>query len=325
MTSLGDVDGPGFLEEAQHVLRDAQGRYWVGQRGFLKVFDSEGMFVATVGRLGQGPMEFDRPAAINVDPDGGVVVFDMRRRTVSVVSDSFDLLDTWLLPTVPSAVKHVRERSYVGVMSLPTPERVGFPLHVLDGEEVVRSFGLPDDFEVLDISPWHSQRVVGTREDGFVVSSLPYRYELELWNPEGVRVAVFSGRTLNDPEPRPGPWSFDNHPPNRVFDLTWSSSDGTIWVLSWERRPNWREGVVEVPGPRGERLLAPVDGNLASIYHSRIDIVSESDGALVDSVVIPHLLVMSLGDVALWAAHRSDPDGGFHMDIVRLDRHGGVK
>ena len=39
---LGDTVGPGYTEASDLVLRDRLGRYWVGQRDFLKVYDESG-------------------------------------------------------------------------------------------------------------------------------------------------------------------------------------------------------------------------------------------------------------------------------------------
>ena len=80
VTQLGsDELGPGYLVDRgtmENVVRDGRGNYWVGQNEEIKVFDPDGAFLRTVGRRGDGPMEFDRAAPIHADASGRVHVFD---------------------------------------------------------------------------------------------------------------------------------------------------------------------------------------------------------------------------------------------------------
>lgn len=96
VTTLGsDQLGPWFLVDtgAMDVVRDSLGNYWVGQEELIKVFDAQGEFLRAVGRRGEGPMEFGRAWPTHVDASGRVHVVDTDNRRISVIDQSFTLVE----------------------------------------------------------------------------------------------------------------------------------------------------------------------------------------------------------------------------------------
>lgn len=75
------------------VVRDSLGNYWVGQEELIKVFDAQGEFLRAVGRRGEGPMEFGRAWPTHVDASGRVHVVDTDNRRISVIDQSFTLVE----------------------------------------------------------------------------------------------------------------------------------------------------------------------------------------------------------------------------------------
>lgn len=83
---LGDTAGPGmFASEPFTVARAADGRYLVGaySNELVRVFDSTGAYLSSIGKLGPGPEEYSSPNLVMVDDDGAIVIMDseMRART----------------------------------------------------------------------------------------------------------------------------------------------------------------------------------------------------------------------------------------------------
>lgn len=88
---LGDTIGPGYINWSIYVALDDAGNYWVGQQqeGLMKIWDTEGRFLRAVGRKGDGPMEFYRPAPMRTDSDGRMHVVDLDTGRETVVNADF--------------------------------------------------------------------------------------------------------------------------------------------------------------------------------------------------------------------------------------------
>lgn len=68
------------------TARDSQGRFWMvmGSSTLVHVLDGQGRLVGLVGRRGQGPGEFQSPAAV-VPVGDSMVVFDVANARATMV------------------------------------------------------------------------------------------------------------------------------------------------------------------------------------------------------------------------------------------------
>jgi len=89
-----DGDGPAGFSEITDFVVDGSGRIYVldGQAQEIRVFDSTGAFVRTIGRRGGGPGEFQRAVALRWGPDGGLWVVDFNAHRYAI----FDTAGTYL-------------------------------------------------------------------------------------------------------------------------------------------------------------------------------------------------------------------------------------
>lgn len=114
---IGSTDGGGPDEFAWvvDVELDALGRVWVadGQQHQIRVFDSAGAHVRTIGRKGGGPEEFDGIAGMDWAPDGTLWVLDGGNMRFAVYDTAGKLVTT-----------HRRE---VNIVVSPWP--LGFDAH----------------------------------------------------------------------------------------------------------------------------------------------------------------------------------------------------
>ncbi len=278
-TTLGATDGAGFLTDRGtlgDIVRDGSGGYWVGQRDQVKLFDSTGAFLAAVGRAGQGPMEFDFAQPMHTDSIGRVHIFDIGNARVSVITPDLTLHEEKRLPAtaVPAMTPVADGNRYAIQAWLPDPERIGLPIHIVDGGEVVNSFGagVESEGDVEELNSFTAQRRLTTGPRGDIFSSHYYDYIVEAWSEDGLRLGRLNGPVLHDGPRTPGPWTWENPPWNEIYDIMVDASN-RLWIVFRYRRPDWRDGMVELPGPPGQVLLAPADGRLSSYYHSRIDVV----------------------------------------------------
>jgi hypothetical protein len=67
----------------------------------LKVFDTEGHLIRTIGRVGDGPGEFRFPFRAAVPSDGRLVVFDFRQDRVSVFDWPGVFRHSWTIASAP--------------------------------------------------------------------------------------------------------------------------------------------------------------------------------------------------------------------------------
>ena len=276
-TTLGATDDAGFLTDRGtlgDIVRDDRGRYWVGQRDQVKLFDSTGIFLGAVGRAGQGPMEFAFAQPMHTDSLGRVHVFDNRNARVSVIAPDLTLHEERRLPaTAVLAMSPVADGNRYAIQTW-LPERLGFPIHIVRDGEIANSFGAGPESEhgVEGLSSFTAQRRLTTGPRGNIFSSHYYDYIIEAWSEDGLRLGRLNGPVLHDGPRTPGPWTWENPPWNQIHDIMVDASY-RAWIVFRYRRPDWRDGMVELPGPRGQVVLVPVDGRLSSYYHSRIDVV----------------------------------------------------
>lgn len=83
-------EGPELFGSVTDVEVDGYGRLWVLERqaGELRVFDSDGTYVRTVGRQGGGPGEFRAPMDLAWGPHGNLWVNDLQNRRYEVFDTS---------------------------------------------------------------------------------------------------------------------------------------------------------------------------------------------------------------------------------------------
>lgn len=87
-------EGPDLFGAIYSFDVDAWGRIFVldDQAQEVRIFDSDGVFVRTVGQKGEGPGEFTSAVSVDLSRNGEIWVMGMREGRVSI----FDTTGTWL-------------------------------------------------------------------------------------------------------------------------------------------------------------------------------------------------------------------------------------
>lgn len=86
-------EGPEVFGQIASLAVDDTGKVFIleSQAAEVRVFDSLGSHLHTIGRSGQGPGEFVRPVRIDIAPDGDLWVMDPRNTRLSVLGADGDL------------------------------------------------------------------------------------------------------------------------------------------------------------------------------------------------------------------------------------------
>ena len=294
VTTLGsDELGPGFLVDdgTLAVVGDRLGNHWVGQGEQIKVFDADGAFLRTVGRGGDGPMEFSRAEPVHVDAAGRVHVFDRgRNQRISLIDEAFTLVGEKRLPAFVSAHAPLDDgERYIVQASIEEPGREDMPLHIIDDTRVLQSFGArnesDDGFSLASID----LRLTSGSE-GRVFAAHPVRYMIEAWSREGARVGALRGEPqLNTETSLQEPPSPDNPPPSGILDFH-PDSDGLLWVSLMVRRPNWLQHLLWDPSGDVSSEVGPDD--MTRIYQPRLDVIDLAACTLVASQLHDRMLLL---------------------------------
>lgn len=300
---MGDTIGEGYLREAFHMVRDSIGNYWFGQYEAVKVFDAAGEFVGEVGRAGEGPLEWANAKPVHTDREGRVHIFDSSNYRYSVVAPDFTLVQEQRLPDhLPDARVLGDGERWVLNMWHPTPDAIGFPLHVWEDGEIVLSFGgfVDSANPRADTDAW---RIFTTDDAGRTYSAEQYdSYEIQVWSDTGRRITGFLEPGFNDPPHDPeAPESADNPRPGTIRALRADSED-RLWVLSWQLRDDWLDMMEERRRPDG-RVTLEMKPGLATMdrFDGQIDVVDLTTATVIARTRMEGVILVDfLGDDALW-------------------------
>jgi hypothetical protein len=86
-----------MLNKPLDLRVDDQGRVYVMDWGdvHIKVYDSQGRFLRTIGRKGQGPGEFDMPAFFDLMTGEKICVLDGRQRRITILTSEGEYISSF--------------------------------------------------------------------------------------------------------------------------------------------------------------------------------------------------------------------------------------
>ena len=149
--AIGSMDGDESFGRIMDIAWDSRGRFLVADDhggSHVKVFGSDGSYVRTIGREGEGPGEFTQPWGVAVDASDSLYVWDAARSLISVFSPDHQFSRSFRVPPW-----------LVNSMEVPAPDRIvlaafgtgeTLPIKVLDKEgalllEAGRAIDLSDN------------------------------------------------------------------------------------------------------------------------------------------------------------------------------------
>lgn len=274
----------------------------------LLVFDLTGLLVRRLGAEGDGPGEFRRIRRILALHGKSLVVTDWGTGRVTVLGGSYEVTRISSMQRLPDLV--LRDGTMLLADHVFTPDRIGFPLHVIDSAgEVVRSFGT-DLPEYAPDARLATTRLVASDSTGGIWSVAPGRYLLERWDPmTGTRTDSFE---ITSPHVTPvRRWPADERlrPPG-IVEWLWAGSDGRLYLLLRVADSAW----TPPSNANVERRLTAEDYDL--LYDWILEVVDPTARAVIASHRV---------STALWGRTGSpflagrDPDGGEAIVVYRPD------
>jgi hypothetical protein len=228
------------------VEQDRLGRYLVSccYGESFAIYDAAGTLIHQIGRKGSGPGEFRFARKPLVGPGDSIHVSDARLNRMTVFGPDLQPARTFPLPhRMFGPTMMLPDGSYLANTQLPTPERIGYPIHHMSPEGVIlRSFGADPPQHRQDMALL-TFRLMGRADDGHIWTVAPGRYVLEKWHPVSARLVRRvevrsewfreSAKYIDDPGVRPNP----------VIEGIAEGTEGLVWVLirdpdlDWQPRP----------------------------------------------------------------------------------------
>ena len=173
--------------------------------------------------------------------------------------------------------------------------QTGLPLHIVDGEEIISSFGEVIDEYSPPLNQAAARRRLATDHAGHVFSTEYFNCAVEAWTDSGERITGFLGPVLNEKEPVIGPFTLDNPPPNMINAIQVDGQD-RLWVVRSQVKDDWRDRMVETVGRDGSAVLQPSDPNPRFLYTMLIDVVDLNEGLIIASSGHEQLIEGFIGD-----------------------------
>ena len=240
-------------------------------------------------------MEFERPKPSHTDADGRVHVLDTDNLRETIISPDFTRHAERRLPSFALHTAPLPGERYVLNTLLSTGDRLGLPLHITDGPEVVLSFGPGIDEGTPYQNDFAARRVLASDRSGRMYSAEYYDYAIEVWTQTGRRIAGFQGPLLNEKPPSPGPFTDDNPPVNAILAIR-VDDDQRLWVLATHRRDDWREHWEERVARDGSVSLRPIHESPRYTSTTRIDVIDVNSGTRIASGDVDAVIEAFAGD-----------------------------
>ena len=246
VAEVGHDAGPGMVDGLSNAVMDSSGRVYVVGREGVKVFAPDGTLLSAIGRLGEGPGEMGGSGgAFAFVEDGVFVLTDIARRMIMKFDWEGRLLHEVRMSELMQGAHLIPWGGTLAVheTNILTPERIGYPLHLVDlaTGEIEASFGsLTGEYD------WERERVhdvVPVRGPvGTVWMARNHAYWIELWSPDNQlhlsmrRDLEWFPDALDDLDGHPLP---TDPPEPRLVGL--SADDSLMWVMIFRASDNWEE------------------------------------------------------------------------------------
>ena len=279
--SLSDSLHPGLFAFSPLVMRDSRGIWYAtSNTDGLKqvgVFDQDGRLKKVLGGKGEGPGEFRFINHIVARSAHTLSVYDRTQPRRSVFDPDHEFVRTdpipaglWQIVPLPSALAIVNS-------SIPTRERVGWPLHTIgpDGG-VLHSFGADPPMSRPGPSLLE-HRGIAIDTEGVLWVAPRNAYELSTFSVAGARVEP-TNRLYRRQVEWFQPWtdvSPDGRPRPSLKQIAFGPDDPTLlWVLIDVADPEW------APLSRPQRSTKELGD---SLYDSILEVVDAKSGSVLAS------------------------------------------
>ena len=315
--TLGSSGGPGALSSIPSAAaHDSRGRFYVVTPQMMDeapfVFDHQGRFLEQLGRVGSGPGEYRRPAAVIVTAGDTIHLADQALARLTVLSPTYDVVRT--VTGIPSTYDfvHLADGSYVVNNSASADLR---SLHRFDAKGAFTNAFDPGSPSRRRDQSWRNTRwLAPSGESGLWSVTAFFDYTITRWDADGTKQQEL---TIEAPwfPPYERLWTpSTERPPTAEIHGLWVDAHGRLWIVGHTAARNWERGL-GAPRWAEEQWYNPVE-DYGKVYQSVIEIRDAGTGALLSERHLPgsmgRLLVIAPG---VLGGRRESADGWWLVDV----------
>ncbi len=282
----------------------------------IQKFDANGKYLATFGRQGEGPGEFQYPMSIDINKEGYLYISNPQNQRIQILKPNGTEFTTIPMHENPAGkTKLFRSGQMLmtegqGFISFGTGDEeknkeLPKLLKVLDSEgKVSKDFGEKRDYKDFLLNRMGNQIHFAIDKNDFIYVAFDYQNRIEKYSPEG-KLLWRADRTLNYDTAKPknkgsrkasgGRVSLQMPDMNRCSSGVAVDSKGRIWIASLLRQIDDNEKVNTsmrvTMGAGGRNMSKSVSGNTdvqkTDMYQLE---VYSTDGVLLGAIPLTHFV-----------------------------------
>jgi len=315
VASLGLTSDPVSPMLSSLVAVDSEGRFFVAPTfspGEIAMYSPGGEFIATFGRPGHGPGEFNDFTRLRVGPGDTVHVFDLNRHS-KLAPDLEAFVSLQSLPVPPSDLVFLPEgRMIVSYMLLAADGR-SHPLHLLNSHgDILRSFGGDS------VGPAAEQRYAMLRRLALASGNRIWvahfnEYRIELWDANGSHylTVVRNADWFRPWDGIPIRGEILHEKPRPRLTSVWEDTQGRLWTVINVADRNWK-----ALGRHGPVPVGSVD--LSRFWDTIIEVLDVRQGRLIARARFDESMPTFIGDAGMLHSTQETADGDIRIDVWRV-------
>jgi len=247
--SIGEVEGREeyIFNQIRHLAVDDIGRIFIldWRDCVIKVFDTEGIYLKTIGKMGEGPGELNRPSALSLSRDE-LMVLEANRISF------FDLGGEFVRSVSPKEIWALRARinsagDLIVTSAVMDPEDPRYQLQKFDGQmnHVCDIAKFPAPNVQKGFNPFMPIAYSIIDDNDNIVYGYPEDYLLQVFNVEGVLtkkifkeydpVAITAEEIEERTKDAPPTIKFDFSKYHSAFRRLFHDDEGRVYVQTWEK------------------------------------------------------------------------------------------
>jgi sugar lactone lactonase YvrE len=291
------------------IVQDDTGNIYILDAGNCRVqkFDSEGKYIDTFGREGQGPGEFNTPTSLDIDANGNLIVSDPIGRKIQVFSTEGSLRKTMTLTKHPLseayalnsgllAIKGTVGYDFEGKDDEPLPKLIC----LLDSEgNIEREFGEMFDYKHRLLNHRGNVFHFVTDQNDYIYLSFVHQNRIDKYSPEGRllwkadRVINYSTKPLDKGKIERTGTSQSYYSPrmNKCSVGIAVDSKGRVWVVTLNRQIKEEEVVYMITRGTQTGMTRDIQGN-TDLQETDMYILEifDPDGVLLGAIPLNHFV-----------------------------------